>query len=56
MIVNIALRRGFRNSGLIEIDQDESDEESEIERELSGVIHKVPERGIKLDFIDRIRR
>ena len=54
-IVNIGLRRGFRNRGLIEVEEDDSDEESEIERELSGVIYKVPERGIKLDFIDRIK-
>ena len=54
-IMSIGLRRGFRNKGLIEIDEDSSEDESDIEREMSGVIYRVPERGIKLDFIDRIK-
>ena len=55
-VVEIALRRGFKNNGLIDIEEELSEEESEIEKEISGVVYKVPERGIKLDFIDRIRR
>ena len=55
-VVGIGLRRGFINNGLIEIDEDTSEEESEIEKEVSGVIYRVPERGIKLDFIDRMKR
>ena len=55
-VINIGLRRGFRNNGVIEIDEDTSEGESEVERELSGVIYRVPERGIKLDFIDRIKQ
>ena len=55
-IVEIALKRGFRNNGLIEVEEEESEEESEIDREMSGVIYKVPEHGIKLDFIDRIKQ
>ena len=55
-VVQMGLRRGFRNNGLIEIDEEKSDEDSEVEKEMSGVIYKVSERGIKLDFIDRIKR
>ena len=55
-IVEIALKRGFRNNGLIEVEEEQSEEESEIDREMSGVIYKVPEHGIKLDFIDRIKQ
>ena len=53
-ILEIGLRRGFRNNGLIEIENELSEEESEIEREMSGVIYRVPEKGLKLDFIDRV--
>ena len=55
-VVEMGLRRGFRNNGLIEVDEEKSDQESEVEKEMSGVIYKVSERGIKLDFIDRIRQ
>ena len=56
-IVDIGLRRGFKNNGLIEIENDSSEEESEIEREYPpGVVFLVPEKGVKLDFIDRIKR
>ena len=54
--VEIGLKRGFRNNGVIEIDEESSEEDSEVEKEISGVIYRVPERGIKLDFIDRIRQ
>lgn len=55
-IIDIGLRRGFRNNGLIEIDNDSSGEEDEINRELSSSTFRVPEKGIKLDFIDRMNR
>lgn len=55
-IIETGLKRGIRNHGLIEIDEETSEEDSEVEREISGVIYRVPERGIKLDFIDRIRQ
>ena len=55
-VVEIGLRRGFRNNGMIEIVEEHSEEESEIEKEISGVVYRVPEKGIKLDFIDRVKR
>lgn len=55
-IIDIGLRRGFKNNGLIEIENETSEEEDEKEQEMSGGIYRVPERGIKLDFIDRVKR
>lgn len=54
-IVDTALRRGHKNNGLIEIDNDPTDDEFE-DQTLSNVIPRVPERQIKLDFIDRAKR
>lgn len=54
-IVDTALRRGFRNNGLIEIQNDQSDEEDESDREEMGIVYRLPERGVKLDFIDRVK-
>lgn len=55
-IIDIGLRRGFKNNGLIEIENEDSGEESEIEKEMSGAVYRVPEKGVKLDFIERINR
>lgn len=50
---DVAMRRGFRNNGLIEI---LNESESESEKIISGVIYRLPENGIKLDFISRVKR
>lgn len=56
-IVDIGLRRGFKNNGLIEIENEPTDDESENEKTYPpGVIYRVPEKGLKLDFIDRVKR
>ena len=55
-IIDIGLRRGFRNNGFIEIENESSGEEDEIYKELSSGQIRAPERGFKLDFIDRINR
>lgn len=55
-VIDIGLRRGFKNNGLIEVEDEPSDEESEEERERSGVIYRVPAKGLLLDFIDRVKR
>lgn len=54
-IVDTALRRGFINNGLIEIENEASDDDK-MEDEGVGIIYRVPEKGIKLDFIDRVKR
>ena len=56
-IVDVALRRGFRNNGLIEIENDASDEEGFEENEgVDGRVYRVPEHGIKLDFITKVKK
>lgn len=56
-IVVPALRRGFKNNGLIEIASD-TDDESEAEKEEApdGTIYRLSAEGIKLDFIEKIKR
>lgn len=56
-IVRTHMRRGFANSGLIEVES-ESDSDSGFEDEESeeGTIYKLPRQGIKLDFIDKVKR
>jgi len=55
-VVNTCLRRGHKNNGYIEIENSESENEMQFtEQELGGVIYRLPERGIKLDFIDKIK-
>ena len=48
-IIESALRRGVKNSGYIEIVNDDSDDED-------GVSYKLQEKSIKLDFIDRCHK
>lgn len=55
-ILDAALRRGFANNGVIEIENETSEDEAFYEREQLGVVYRLPERGIKLDFIDRVKR
>lgn len=56
-VFDTALNRDFVNDGVIEIANDSSDDESEFEEiDVSGVVYRLPEKGIKLDFIDRVRR
>ena len=47
--------RGHKNNGIIEIENDVSDGEPEYEKNEFGVIERFQEKGIKLDFIDRIK-
>ncbi|KAI5239158.1 hypothetical protein E4T43_06944 [Aureobasidium subglaciale] len=57
-VIDTALSRDFINDGVIEITPDSSDDDSsEFEEvDVSGVVYRLPEKGIKLDFIDRVRR
>ena len=54
-VVDTALRRGLRNNGIIEIENDPSDAEDFVGME-DSVIYRLSEQGIKLDFLDRIKR
>lgn len=59
-VVESALTRGFRNTGIIDVAEDESDDsDSEFYDEYTpqgGVVYRMPASGIKLDFIDKIKR
>ena len=57
-VVDTALRRGQGNAGVIEvIDDSTSDDESEFEEEpQEGTVYRLPSKGIKLDFIDKVKR
>ncbi|MCJ1402431.1 hypothetical protein MMC11_005651 [Xylographa trunciseda] len=50
-IIDTALRRGHRNNGLIEIENDVTDED-----EQPHTVPRISELQIKLDFIDRAKR
>ncbi|CAK3901221.1 Curved DNA-binding [Lecanosticta acicola] len=57
-VVQTAMQRGFRNNGIIEVAEEETDDsESEFydQEEEDGIVHKLPEKGIKLDFIDKVK-
>jgi hypothetical protein len=55
-IVDVYLRRGFRNDGQIEVALDSNDFDDSLYQPNSRVIYRLPESGIKLDFIDKVRR
>ncbi|KAK3108032.1 hypothetical protein LTR53_017808 [Teratosphaeriaceae sp. CCFEE 6253] len=61
-VMDASLSRGFRNNGIIEIqDEDSDDSDSEFYEEevpdtaAEPVIHRMPMLGIKLDFIDKVK-
>ena len=55
-IVQSVLRRGAVSSGMIDVENELDSELRTTEFEDPfGVIHQVPEKGIKLDFIARVK-
>ncbi|KAI7516573.1 hypothetical protein KC319_g23027, partial [Hortaea werneckii] len=58
-IVEPALSRGFRNNGVVDIAEDESEDSGseffDDETAEEGVVYRMPASGIKLDFIDKIK-
>ncbi|TKA45541.1 hypothetical protein B0A54_04080 [Friedmanniomyces endolithicus] len=62
-IVDAALPRGFQNNGVIDVQDEQSGDDSDTEfyeeespdEPNEPVIHRMPARGIKLDFIDRVK-
>lgn len=55
-VVDTSLNRGFINNGVIEVVNDEDEEDEFYEEEISGRVYRLPEKGIKLDFIDRVNQ
>lgn len=56
-VMETSLSRGHVNNGIIDIFEDESDaSDSEFfDQDDGGMVYKLPEKGIKLDFIDKIK-
>ena len=59
-VVETSLQRGHINNGIIEIvddsDTDEDDGEFIEDDTASGTVFRIPAKGIKLDFIDRVKQ
>ncbi|KAB2579862.1 Uncharacterized protein DBV05_g1472 [Lasiodiplodia theobromae] len=57
-IVDVNMRRGFRNNGIIEVADESSDSEKEFESndDEDGVVYRLPVKGIKLDFISKVKK
>ncbi|TAQ83815.1 hypothetical protein B7494_g7865 [Chlorociboria aeruginascens] len=58
-VIKPAVSRGIRNNGHIEIENTPTDDEEEqgfFEHREYGQVYKLPEEGIKLDFISAVRR
>lgn len=55
IIRDVSVPRGFKNDGIIEVELMKDDERIE-EVEMLGTIFRLPEKGIRLDFLDRVRR
>lgn len=53
---DVLLPRGFRNNGVIEVDLMKDDMPEMQEVTLAHGIHRLPEKGIRLDFIDRVKK
>ena len=55
-IIEPAISRGISNNGLIEVINEPSDEEDDEITNQGPSIYRITEKGIKLDFIDKMRR
>lgn len=56
-VMDTSLSRGHVNEGIIEVINDESEPESDFfEDDKEGIVYRLPEKGIKLDFIDRVNQ
>ena len=54
--VDISLERGFHNNGVIEVELQKDDMPEIKEISMNGSAFRLPEEGIKLDFIDRVKK
>ena len=59
-VVETSLKRGSRNNGVIDIVDDDSDESDsefyEEETPVESLVYRLPASGIKLDFIDKVKK
>jgi hypothetical protein len=58
ILLDVPTARSFRNNGVIEVDlmTDEPDPDKLKEVQMNGRVYRVPEAGIRLDFIDRVKK
>ena len=54
--LDVDLPRGFRNNGIIEVELSKDEVTAIKEVDLQGQVYRIPEQGVKLDFIDRVKR
>ncbi|KAH9828383.1 PHD-finger [Teratosphaeria destructans] len=59
-IVDTSLNRGFVNNGVVDIEFDESDDSGsefyDEQQEPEGAVYRLPSSGVKLDFIDKVKK
>jgi len=53
---DFSITRGIRNNGLIEVGLAPDEDPTFNEHNLAGRIFRLPESGVKLDFIDRVKK
>jgi hypothetical protein len=57
MVQTTYLQRGHRNNGIIEIENEPDQEDPRFyEETIKGVVYRLPERGIKLDFVEKVKQ
>ncbi|RMZ91525.1 hypothetical protein DV736_g1233, partial [Chaetothyriales sp. CBS 134916] len=54
--LDVDLTRGFRNNGVIEVELESDEMPSFKDVDMKGQVFRLPEKGIRLDFIDRVKR
>jgi len=54
--LDVGVSRGFKNNGVIEVDLMKDEPLSTREVTMNGNIYRLPEKGIRLDFIDRVKK
>jgi len=59
-VIDTSLTRGLRNNGIVDVlDEESDDSESEfydLETADEAVVFRMPASGIKLDFIDKVKK
>lgn len=54
--IDVELERGTRNNGLVDIDLMPEAEDNFRDIDMGGEIYRIPEKGLRLDFIDKVKR
>ena len=54
--IDVSMPRGFKNNGVIEVELIKDEMPGIKEIEMNGGVFRLPEMGIRLDFIDRVKK